>query len=167
MYLPALPMIESNIDMTLASGHIVVSPNLSAQWRTTRLFIWVVSGFALTIAIVFALAGLWMILPFAGIEILAIVLLMRHVARKCHRLQVIYLDSGRIRVEKGYHSPQLAWDAELFWTRLIVNKAVHPWHPDTLILRGRHQQIEIGEFLNEQDKKQLVSVLRGLVNVVE
>lgn len=160
-------MIESNIDMTLASGHIVVSPNLSAQWRTTKLFIWIVSSFALTIAVVFAMAGLWMILPFAGIEIFAIVVLMRHVARKCYRRQVIYLENGRIRVEKGHHSPQSVWDSELFWTRLIVKKATHPWHPDILILRGRQQQIEIGEFLNEQDKKQLVSALRGLVNVVE
>jgi len=160
-------MIETNIDNTLARGHIVVSPNLSAQWRTTKIFIWVVSSFALTIGLVFALAGLWMILPFAGLEVLAIVILMYHVARKCHRQQVIYLDDGRIRVEAGYRSPQLAWDDEVFWTRLIVNKANHPWHPDTLILRGRQQQIEIGEFLNAEDKKQLVAQLRPLVSVVD
>jgi uncharacterized membrane protein len=160
-------MIETNIENTLARGHIVVSPNLSAQWRTTKLFIWIVSSFALTIGLVFALAGLWLILPFAGIEVLAIVILMYHVARKCHRQQVIYLDEGRIWVEAGYRSPQLAWDDEVFWTRLIVNKANHPWHPDTLILRGRQQQIEIGEFLNAEDKKQLVAQLRPLVSVVD
>ena len=160
-------MIESNIDNSLVRGHIVVSPNLSAQWRTTKIFIWVVSSFALLIGLGFALAGLWMILPFAGFEVMAIVVLMYHVARKCHRQQVIYLGDGKIRVESGYRSPQLAWADEVFWTRLIVNKAEHPWHPDTLILRGRQQQIEIGEFLNAEDKKQLVAQLRTVVSVVD
>lgn len=160
-------MVESNIDIQQACGHIVVSPNLSAQWRTTKFFVGAVCGFALIIALIFALAGLWLILPFAGIEVIVIIVLMRHVARKCHSQQVIYLDSERIRVEKGYDSPLWSWDSELFWTRLIINKAAHPWHPDTLILRGKQQQVEIGEFLNEQDKKQLVSVLRGLITVVE
>ena len=160
-------MIESRIDIANTCGHIVVSPNLSAQWRTTKIFMWIVSSFALTIGLVFALAGLWMILPFAGIEIMAVVLLMYHVARKCHRQQVIYLNEDRIRVEKGYRSAQMVWDSELFWTRLIVNKAAHPWHPDMLILRGKQQQIEIGEFLNEEDKKCLVSELRRFMTVVE
>ena len=160
-------MIESNIDRNLERGHIVVSPNLSAEWRTTKIFIWIVSCIALTIGLVFALAGLWLILPFAGLEVLAIVILMYHVARQCHRQQVIYLEAGKIRVEAGYRSPQLAWDDEVFWTRLIVNKADHPWHPDKLILRGRQQQIEIGEFLNAEDKKHLVAQLRPLVCVVD
>ena len=160
-------MIEANIDISQARGHIVVTPNLSAQWRTTKIFMWIVSGFALTISLVFAMSGLWMIVPFAGAEVIALVALMYHVARKCHRQQVIYVEQDRIRVEEGYHSPRFAWDSELFWTRLIVNKSPHTWHPDKLILRGRQRQIEIGEFLNEEDKKQLVAKLRSLVNVVE
>jgi len=160
-------MIEANVDSALGRGHIVVTPNLSTQWRTTKIFMWIVSGFALVIGLVFALAGLWVILPFAGVEVIALISLMYHVACKCHRQQVIYLDEERIRVEKGYRSPKQSWDFELFWTRLIVNRSPHTWHPDKLILRGRQEQIEIGEFLNDEDKKQLVARLRGLVSVVE
>lgn len=160
-------MIKANIDMTLARGHIVVTPNLSTQWRTTKIFMWIVSVFALMIGFMFALTGLWMILPFAGIEVIVLVVLMYRVARKCHRQQVIYLDEDHIRVEKGYSSPKQSWDSELFWTRLIINRSPHAWHQDKLILRGRQQQIEIGEFLTDEDKKQLVARLRGLINVVE
>ena len=159
-------MIEANIDTAHARGHIVVTPNLSAQWRTTKIFMWIVSVYALSIGFLFALKGLWMIIPFAGLEVIALVALMYRVARKCHRQQVIYLDEDRIRVENGYRSPKQSWDSELFWTRLIVNKS-NTWHPDKLILRGRQQQIEIGEFLNDDDKKQLVTRLRGLITVVE
>lgn len=160
-------MIESNIDIAQARGHIVVSPNLSAQWRTTKIFLCIVSTVVLVIASVFTLLGLWMILPFAGLEVFALIGVMYWVAHQCHQQQVIYLDDHRIRVEKGYRTPKLTWDSELFWTRLIVNKPPHHWHPKKLILRGRQQQLEIGEFLNETDKKMLIVELRPLISVVE
>lgn len=160
-------MVEADIDLARTRGHIVVSPNQSAHWRTTKRFLWLVSGFALAIGLTFALSGAWLVLPFAGLEVTALVWVMYCVARQCHQQQVIYLDDKRIRVEKGYRTPKQAWDSELFWTRLIVSTPPHRGHPQKLILRGKQQQVEIGEFLNEQDKKKLIGELRCLMSVVE
>lgn len=159
-------MVESSIDVVREQGYIILSPNLSAEWNVMKNFIWIISCFALLIASSFALVGLWMILPFAGFEIIALVLLMYWVACQCRRRQVIYLDGSRIRVEKGYREARLAWDSELFWTRLIIGKPPYRGHPSKLILRSKQQQLEIGEFLNEHDKAMLVAELRRVINVV-
>ncbi|MEJ2141049.1 MAG: DUF2244 domain-containing protein [Gammaproteobacteria bacterium] len=160
-------MIESNLDISKGQGHIVVCPNMSGQWQTTKLFLGIVSCLALLIAIAFALLGLWMILPFAGLEIIALVSLMYWVAHQCRRKQVIHFEDNRIRVENGYHLPKSTWESELFFTRLLIDKPPYRGgQPLKVFLRSKQQQLELGEFLNEQDKKKLIGELRGVINVV-
>ena len=159
-------MIEANLNTTGSQGHIVVCPNMSAEWRITKLLLWMISTIAVLIGIGFAVAGLWLILPFSGLEVMALVGLMYWVAHQCSRKQVIYLQDTRIIVEKGYRTPRFAWESELFWTRLIVEESPYRGHPRRLILRSKQQQLEIGEFLNEDDKKKLIATLRGVITVV-
>lgn len=160
-------MVESNLDNDHSGGHIIVCPNLSANWRTTKWFILIVTVFTLMIGIGFAAAGLWMILPFAGIEVAVVVSVMYHVARQCYRQEVIHLKGDRVIVERGRRAPKQVWESEVFWTRLIVSNSLHTWHPDKLILRSRDRELEIGGFLNEQDKKKLVAEMRTVLAVID
>ena len=95
-------MINAELDKETAAGNIILSPNLSARWQTTKYFLYIVSAFALTIAISFAAIGLWMILPFAGLEILALLIVMYRVSRKCYRKEVIRLSKEAVTVETGH-----------------------------------------------------------------
>jgi uncharacterized membrane protein len=160
-------MVESNLDSTKSNGRIVIYPNRSVSWRTVKLFLWFVSAFAMLIAGSFAVVGLWLVLPFAGLEILALVLLMYWVALQCRRQQVIRIGDHQIVVEKGYESPRQTWASELFLARLIIDQPPYRGHPQRLYLRGKRKQLEIGEFLNEEDKKKLVAELQGVVNIVK
>ena len=90
-------MVEAQIDPEHEAGHIVLSPNLSARWKTNVYFLYAAITFALLIGGGFAYVGLWMILPFTGLEILALVLLIYHVAHKCHRMEVIHVSKERLR----------------------------------------------------------------------
>jgi len=158
-------MINAELDRETAVGNIILSPNLSARWQTTKYFLYIVSTFALTIAICFAAIGLWMILPFTGIEIIVLLIVMYRVSRKCYRKEVIRLNKETVTVESGLDKPSSHWHSELFWARLVVKHAGHPWHSDKLYLRGRHDQIEIGAFLNDHEKLQLVKHLRNYISV--
>jgi uncharacterized membrane protein len=159
-------MVESNLDITNGLGHIVVCPNMSADWQTTKRFLWGISVLSLCIAMVFTMAGFWVILPFAGLEILFLVSFMSWVSHQCHRKQVIHFHDNHICVEKGHHAPKDTWESELFWTRLVIQKPPYRGHPHTLLLRSKQQQVEIGEFLNEEDKKKLIKELRSVISVV-
>jgi len=156
-------MVETRIDNARQQGHIILSPNLSARWKTNVYLLYLVSTFTLAIGIAFALAGLWLILPFAGLEVIALVWIVYSVAHKCHRIEVIHLGHDKVRVERGYRKPQSSWQSDTFWIRMIIAKQERPWHPLRVFLRGRDDQIEIGAFLNEADKRVLIKELRHFV----
>ena len=159
-------MVEISPDSTKKQGRIILCPNRSADWRTVKLFLWVVSVFALSIGLFFASFGLWMVLPFAGLEVVALVGLMYWAALQCRRQQVIRFGDHQIIVEKGYETPRETWASDLFLTRLVIDRPPGFGRPQRLYLRGKQQQLEIGEFLNDEDKKRLVAELRGVVNIV-
>ena len=156
-------MIETQIDHTRQQGHIILSPNLSARWKTNVYFLYLVCSFTLAIGVAFALAGLWLILPFAGLEVMALVWVVYCVAHKCHRIEVIRIDQDKLWVERGYRRPQSSWQSERFWTRMLVPRQEKPWQPLRVFLRGRNEQIEIGAFLNDEDKRVLINELRHYV----
>lgn len=158
-------MIETRLK-SVEEGHIILSPNLSARWRTNVNFLYIATFFALVIGTGFASIGLWLILPFTGLEILALVTLIYYVAHKCHRIEVIHFDRERVCVERGYRSPKSSWSCETFWTRLVIGKQSYPQYPLRLFLRGRDEQIEIGAFLNNDDKQKLVNELRQFIHVL-
>ena len=159
-------MVETQFNEHDRGGHIVLSPNLSVAWRDNVLFLYVVCIIALCIGITFSLMGMWMVLPFTGLEVIILISVVYCVARKCHRIEVISVDDGSIRVEQGYTKPQSSWSSDLFWTRLIVLPQERPWHPLRVYLRGRDNQIEIGTFLNDADKRILIKQLRQFITAV-
>jgi len=159
-------MVESQLSQHDHGGHIVLSPNLSVHWRHNVWFLYIVCGIASLIGISFALHGMWLVLPFTGLEVIALVSVVYYVARKCYRIEVIHVDELNVRVEQGYTQPQSSWNSELFWTRLIVLPQERPWHPLRIFLRGRDNQIEIGTFLNDEDKRILIKQLRQFITAV-
>lgn len=156
-------MINTQLNTTRTQGQIILSPNKSACWKNTKLFLYIVCSVALLIGLAFASLGLWIILPFSGIEIIVLIIVMYRVSRNCYRQEVIHLDEQGIRVEQGRHTPVRIWQSDLFWTRLVVKPAVHPGHPRRVVLRGRHDHIEIGTFLNEADKETLIRQLQTAI----
>jgi len=159
-------MVESNLDSTGTQGQIILCSNRSASWRTVKLVLWLVSTFAMIIALSFAFVGLWMVLPFAGLEVLALVGFMYWVALQCRRQQVIHIGRYQIVVEQGYQYPKKTWESELFFTRLVISTPPYRGHPRRLFLHSKQQQLEIGEFLNDEEKNRLIADLRGAIKMV-
>jgi uncharacterized membrane protein len=159
-------MITGQLSSEQGNGQLVLSPNLSAGWRSTKIFIVILCSFSLGIALIFALAGLWMILPFAGAEVMALLLLMHRVACKCYRKQVIQLSPTSIRIEQGRTAPQLVWESPLFWARLQIQASHYHTHAPKIFLRGQNDKIELGDFLHEQEKQELIKKLRPFVHCI-
>lgn len=159
-------MVETRINQHEQGGHIILSPNLSVRWSDNVLFLYVVCGMAALIGISFTMLGMWLVLPFTGLEVIALVAVVYYVSHKCRRIEVIRVEDGCVQVEQGYTRPQTSWRSDLFWTRLIVTSQERPWHPLRIFLRGRDDQIEIGTFLNEDDKRILIKQLRQFVAAV-
>lgn len=130
---------------------IILTPNRSASWAESKILLMVVGTFVMLIATVWSLAGAWLVLPFAGIEIALLSLLMYVVNRKTYQKQVITLARSGIKVEYGVELPTQTYEFEFRDTHLKVIEAEHSMDKARLTLSDNKTSLEIGAFLNQQD----------------
>jgi len=159
-------MIDVVHDVRFGNGHIVLQPNRAASWRVNRLFLIVLAVLCLGIAGVFALFGAWLILPFSGLEVLAVTALLWHVFNRDRRQQVVRLTETEVVVETGRHVPQQAWRCQRPWCRLQLLATSHPWYPPRLVLRCHQRQIELGGFLTQAERQALHDHLQQVLHRV-
>ncbi len=139
---------------------IVAKPNQSATWQTN---LWVLLGLAipsLGIAIGFALMGAWPILPFAGLELMALGGALYYVNWKLQYRHVITVSDDQVRIDKGHYAPRQSWKFKRQGTGLTITPEKHPWDGPQLCLHDCNESVRLGEFLNRDDSLELIALLR-------
>ena len=139
---------------------IVLSPNRSASWTQTKLFITVIAIFVAMVAIAWAFAGAWVVLPFAGLEISLLAYLMYRGCYKSYQQQVIRVEPNTITIEQGVHQPVQKVQLCKQGVHLSVIEAETEFDVTRLNLIEQGQQIEIGGFLNQRDTKEALMSLQ-------
>ena len=156
-------MIDVQYDQQKQEGWIVLQPNRAASWRANLIFLLIIGGLSALIAGVFALLGAWLIMPFAGLEILSLASLLWYVNTIHSRREVVHFSDAEVVVEKGRNAPVLKWKCQRPWCRFNLYNS-HPWYPQRLKLRCHHREIEIGGFLPESERSELRAYLRQIMN---
>ena len=139
---------------------IVATPNRSASWRANKLVLIALAIPSLAIAIGFALIGAWPILPFAGLELLAVGSALYYVNWKLQYRHVITLCEDCVRIDKGFYAPKQSWKFPRQGTGLAIVPEQHPWDGPALSLQGTGEKVSVGEFLNRDDALKLAGLLR-------
>lgn len=122
----------------------------------------VYSGIAtvtISIGVFFYIMGLTLILPFSGIEVLALGLALYVCARRGELQEVISIDKDHIIVEQGRHHPERRAVFQRIWAKVVLEQPWNSWYPSRLLIRSHGQQLEIGRFLNEQERQGLAQEL--------
>lgn len=142
------------------SLQIVLTPNRSMSWRGNQYFILSLLLLSGAIGVGFALIGAWVVLPFAGLEMLVLSGALYYVSWKLNYRQVIRFDDNELTIEKGYYSPRKTWRLTREDTALNIEPQQHPWEAPTVSLQHKQELIVIGEFLSQADNKELLNTLR-------
>lgn len=144
---------------------IIVQPNCSASWRNNQLVLIAISIPSLTFAIGFALQGAWPILPFAGLELLALGSALYYVNWKLQYRHVITLSDENVCIDKGFYLPRQSWKFPRQGTDLAIVPERHPWDGPELSLQRTGESVTVGEFLNRDDSLKLAELLRKEIRV--
>jgi uncharacterized membrane protein len=144
---------------------IIARPNQSATWRTNLLVLLALAIPSLTIAIAFALLGAWPILPFAGLELLALGSALYYVNWKLQYRHVITFSADSVRIDKGFYTPRQSWQFPRQGTGLAITPQKHPWDGPELAVHDKHESVTLGEFLNREDSLKLIALLRQELRV--
>jgi uncharacterized membrane protein len=144
---------------------IVARPNQSATWSANVLLLLALAIPVLGIAVVFALLGAWLILPFAGLELLALAVALYRVSWRLQYRHVITVSDDCVYVDKGYHCPLQRWRFARASTGLAITTERHPCDGPSLCVHDRDESVILGEFLNREDSLKLIALLKQEIRV--
>ncbi len=149
----------TNTPELTATTQFVVQHNQSLSWHGNKIFIIYIAILPLGIASIFALQGMWLILPFAGLEILALAFGLYVCSLRCRDREVITIDDEKLFIETGRNKPNQRWQFERAWLQLELKKSTYYGHPSQLLIRSKGRQIEIGKCLTNKERKRLAQSL--------
>jgi len=121
---------------------------------------------SMVIATSFGAVGFWPVIPFAGLELLALGSALYLCARRCHQSEVVSIRPHCVEVEKGRNRPEERWRFPRAWAKVELLTPFYQQHPSKLVIRFQGQQVELGAFLNEWERRALASDLRQAIGVV-
>lgn len=156
-------MVAVELDASRGDRRVVLRPNIAVNWRQTLFAYGIVAATCLGVAIGFGLIGFWPVLPFAGIEVGLLGWALYSSAQRAGECEVVIIRGDRIEVQKGRRRPERCWLLDTYWTEVALEAAGQRWHSDRLLLRSHGVAVELGRFLNDDERAALARQLRGWV----
>ena len=139
------------------SLYIDLAPNKSSSINENLVFFGFLSLICLTFGIGFFFIGATMILPFAGLEVLALILILRANHKWLNQKQALYLDKLYVELEED--------DKKITFDRFLSKFLIEENNSKKeLFIKSNNQKIEIGSFLNQEEKEQLIELLKKKVS---
>ena len=142
----------------------VVAPNQSMSGRELLLVFAGIAGVTLAIGAYFWLQGFTLVLPFSGLEVLALGAALYITAWRGGAREVITITDDSIFVETGRRRPEQRHDFQRYWTKVVLRRPWVAWYPSKLLLCSHGREIEVGRFLNEEERKGLAKILRSAIH---
>ena len=146
-----------------AGYRLIITPNCSISWRQLLAFYLGTCGLAIFIALLFTLQGQWLIVPFSGVEMLALGVALYLTSRKVHRREVITVGEEKVRIEKGIRKAEQCWTFERSWIRLQDELFDENRRRRKLALGSHGSYVEVGEFLSISEKDELAFRLKDCI----
>lgn len=113
-------------------------------------------GLSFVFGVAFATQGLWLILPFAGLELVAVAIAFFVYGRRAADFERITLVDGQLDVERVEGARTLRWEFPAAWTRVEVEDSGRAWmHRVRVFLVAHGKRIEVGRHLPFDKRKRL------------
>lgn len=150
----AAPALEHRVELV---------PNCSLTPAAARLFVGSLAFLTVAVASVFALRGLWPVLPFAGAEVGLLAWAVRASRRKGAEREVIVVSEEDVVVERWNPAESRRTVFPRHWSRVTLRGPQAASHPSRLTIESHGRACEVGRFLAEEERCVLAARLRLLV----
>jgi uncharacterized membrane protein len=145
------------------STRIEISPHCSLSTRGAWGFFAGVCVGSFAVAGFVAAQGFWPVLPFAGLEMALLGWALYVSMQRRFQRQAITITESDVQVEQSDLRQTQRVVFPRYWARVRIREAHSPLHPSRLTIESHGRSLEFGQFLNEQERRDLARQLRGLV----
>jgi uncharacterized membrane protein len=142
---------------------LVIEPNASLTPPQAVAFLGGMCLISFSIAGVFAFLGYWMVLPFAGLEMLALAAALWWVMRGNAYREVISIGSERVQIQAGRFRPERNVDFPRAWTRVCLEMPRSPCDRSRLLISHAGRRCEVGACLGEAQREALARRLNEIL----
>ena len=137
--------------------YIELRPNKSSSLRQNVLFFGMLSLICVTFGVGFFIVGAPLILPFAGLEILALITIIKLNRDWSNQLQILAIDKLHVKITNNKRKKIY----DRFLSKFLIQEKNGA---KTILLQSHKEQIEIGRFLTADEKDELITILKRKVH---
>ena len=148
-----------SLDTQAEQSRFVVRPNCSMSWRENQILVASLAIISFGIAGGFAVQGLWVILPFAGAEMLFLLGVLYWCSLKATEREVISIDTDKVLIETGRDRARESHQLQRAWTSVELYPPVPPGR-GRLVMRSKGKEYEVGACLTEEERKSLAHSIK-------
>jgi uncharacterized membrane protein len=145
------------------AARILLVPHRSLSEARAALFFATLCMPSLGIALSLAVRGYWPVLPFAGLELLALGAALKFNLRRRADTQQIMITDERVTIDTRQRQLIVHSEFSRHWAQVKLRRARSPWHPSRLTIESHGRACELGSFLTEEARCALAGRLRRLV----
>lgn len=142
---------------------IVICPNCSLSVRGALVLFSGACSVCLGIGAVFAIFGLWPVLPAAGMEMIVFGWALHDSLARRHHAEVLTITDSDVSIESRDRSRSREVVFQRHWAQVRLRCPVSRLHPSRLTIESHGRRCELGGFLTEDERRGLALRLKHLI----
>jgi len=153
------------LNQVAADFEMVARPNSSLTAKGRVYAVMIIAAISFAVAIGFSLIGAWLVLPFAGIELLAIGYAFYYIHCHSQDYESIVIEGDQISVEKKSYKAVSKMVFNRYWVKVLLR--LTPNGDQMLSLRSHGKEIDFGRsYMTNDQRLELAKQLKERVGVV-
>lgn len=150
-------------DKPHTTTRVLVQGNMSSTWNANLLLAGALAFVCLGIGIAMAVMGYWLILPFAGLEVIFFTACLHRTLKKLSRREVITIDDHSIMLEWGYNKADTSVCLPRYWSKLRYQRPKKPLDIGSVSLHAHGKRYTLGTSLGRAEKQVLYAELKSIL----
>lgn len=149
--------------MEPASYSITIRPNDSINGKGRAIVVGILAFMSFAVAIAFGLIGAWMVLPFAGLELVGVAYAFYYIHCHANDFERITIEGDAFKVVKSSYKQQKEFSFNRYWVKVITK--ILPCGDELLFLSVHGKELEFGaRFMNSEQRILLAKQLKLYVS---
>jgi uncharacterized membrane protein len=145
--------------ITFAETQITVRPNNSLSPVNSLRLLIALAGMALIVAFGFVHVGAWLVLPFAGLELMAFAYAFYYLNLHADDYEMITFSDDKVIIEKRGYKESSKAEFQRYWARVSLRQQSEG--VSALFVGSHGKEVEFGRnYINEAQRQILASQLK-------
>lgn len=141
---------------------VIVRPNRALTLRSMTVLFAGLTVVVLTIGIGFTLAGAWPVLPFAGLEMAVVAVVLYRLFRHADDHDQVIVDRERVTVIRYRARREMRDEFQRYWTKVTLERR-RSWYPSQLKVGSHGRFVVIAADVSEEERESLSTTLNNFL----